>query len=391
MPSKRTDDDWGGEMDNLIQHGYLVLADISGYTSFVEETELDHGPKILRDLTTLIIDHLTPALQLAEVEGDAVFVYVPAGAMSRGELLLEVIEATYVAFRNRQRSMKHNSTCPCKACQSVAQLDLKFVTHYGPFVLQEVAGKKKPVGSCVNVAHRLLKNRVSAATGWKGYALFSEASLEQMGIHPQDAHRDVESYEHLGEFRTASTNLDARYLELVETHRDVVGVKDADVVVGYDFQAPVPVVWDWLNDPHKRALWFEGSAWAATERPAGRTGQASQNHCANSGVIEYVLDWRPFEYYTVRLRKGKLSAKITGALEPAGTATHLQWSMTLDGDLPRWLRRPCSRLVASGMRIRRNFERMDHLIAQTASAGIQDEEHGAAVASTAEYPDASTA
>jgi hypothetical protein len=62
-------------MESPIQHGYLVLADISGYTSFIAETELDHGPNILHHLITLIINQLTPALQLAEVEGDAVFVY----------------------------------------------------------------------------------------------------------------------------------------------------------------------------------------------------------------------------------------------------------------------------------------------------------------------------
>lgn len=33
-----------------IEHGYLVLADISGYTSFLVQTELDHAQEILSDL-----------------------------------------------------------------------------------------------------------------------------------------------------------------------------------------------------------------------------------------------------------------------------------------------------------------------------------------------------
>jgi len=33
-----------------IQRGYLVLADISGYTSFLSQTELDHAQEILSDL-----------------------------------------------------------------------------------------------------------------------------------------------------------------------------------------------------------------------------------------------------------------------------------------------------------------------------------------------------
>lgn len=356
-------------METPIQHGYLILADISGYTSFIAETELDHGPNILHDLITLIVDRLTPTLELAEVEGDAVFVYAPASSIPRGELILEVIEATYFAFRNRLRSMRHNATCPCKACRSMSQLDLKFITHYGTYVLQEVAGSRKPLGSCVNLAHRLLKNNVSKATGWESYALFSEVSLQQMGIDPLEAHHEVERYEHLGDVPTVSTNLDARYQELVATRREVLTAQEADVVLSHVFRWPAPLVWDWLHDPHKRALWFEGSAWSAKERPQGRTGAKAQNHCANSGFVEHVLDWRPFEYYTVRLQLRKLAFKITGKLEPDGETTRLHWILRMDHGLPGWLRRPLSRFFAlRAMRMRRNFERMDHLLAEEHAA-----------------------
>lgn len=351
-------------MESPIEQGYLILADISGYTSFIAETELDHGPNILHDLITLIIGKLTPTLRLAEVEGDAVFVYAPASSLPRGELVLELVEATHLAFHNRLRSMRHNATCPCKACRSISGLNLKFVTHYGSYILQEVAGSRKPVGSCVNLAHRLLKNNVTRATGWEGYALFSEASLQRMGVDPVGAHREVESYEHLGEVRTVSTNLDARYLELVESYREVLTMQEADVSLSRAFRAPAPVVWDWLSDPHKRARWFEGSAWGEKERPAGRTDRAAQNHCANSGFIEYVLDWRPFEYYTVRMSKGRLAIKVTGELEASDTQTYFRWNMRLDNNLPKVLRRPLSRLLAAIMRMNSNLERMDQLIAE---------------------------
>jgi len=351
-------------MESPIQHGYLILADISGYTSFIAETELDHGPNVLHHLITLILDQLTPALELAEVEGDAVFVYASASRISRGELLLELIEATYLAFRNRQRSMRHNATCPCKACQSISNLNLKFITHYGAYILQEVAGKKKPVGSCVNLAHRLLKNSVGSTMGWEGYALFSETSLQQMGIDPDEAYRGVETYEHLGDVRTVSTNLDARYQELVKSRREVLTEQKADRVESYVFQAPAPVVWDWLNDPHKRTRWFKGSNWVVKERPYGRTGRASKNHCTSSGFIEYILDWHPFEYYTVRLQKGKIAIKLTAELKPADDGTRVQWNIKLDNTLPEWLRRPLGRLIIAGMGVPGNFERLDHLLTQ---------------------------
>ena len=35
---------------SIVKHGYLLLADISGYTSFLTQTELDHSQEILTDL-----------------------------------------------------------------------------------------------------------------------------------------------------------------------------------------------------------------------------------------------------------------------------------------------------------------------------------------------------
>ena len=36
-------------MSTPTQHGYLIIADISGYTSFVAKTELEHSQEILGD------------------------------------------------------------------------------------------------------------------------------------------------------------------------------------------------------------------------------------------------------------------------------------------------------------------------------------------------------
>ena len=184
-----------------IQKGYLLLADISGFTAFLEGTELDHAEGVLENVMRTIIGQLTPAFQLAEVEGDAVFVYGLEEGVSRGELIFDLVDATYTAFRDLRQTMSRNATCPCRACQSIDHLDLKFVTHFGEFVLQHVAGRSKPLGSSVNLAHRLLKNHVTEETGWQAYALFSESSLERMGVESHGMHEIVEKYDHLGETR----------------------------------------------------------------------------------------------------------------------------------------------------------------------------------------------
>ena len=55
------------------QHGFLVLADISGFTAFVTATELEHGPPIIAELLEEVMRRISPPLDVENVEGDAVF------------------------------------------------------------------------------------------------------------------------------------------------------------------------------------------------------------------------------------------------------------------------------------------------------------------------------
>jgi hypothetical protein len=47
-------------MSTNTQHGYLVIADISGYTSFVAKTELEHSQEILSELLELLVSRFQP-------------------------------------------------------------------------------------------------------------------------------------------------------------------------------------------------------------------------------------------------------------------------------------------------------------------------------------------
>ena len=49
----------------------LVIADISGYTSYLAGVELDHAQDILADLMDTVVGSLRPAFRLAKLEGDA--------------------------------------------------------------------------------------------------------------------------------------------------------------------------------------------------------------------------------------------------------------------------------------------------------------------------------
>jgi hypothetical protein len=59
-------------MDSKTQHGYLVLADISGYTGFVAQTELEHAHRAMSYLLETIVEKMGGALTIVKLEGDAI-------------------------------------------------------------------------------------------------------------------------------------------------------------------------------------------------------------------------------------------------------------------------------------------------------------------------------
>ncbi len=277
----------------LAQNGYFLLTDISGYTSFVAETELEHAHYILTDLLQTVCISIEQLLTIHKLEGDAVFAYIPEVNLQRGETLLELIEATYIAFRKHQTSVQRATTCTCKACSSIPNLDLKFICHFGEYILQNVANTTEMVGSDVNLVHRLSKNHVSEAIGWRAYILFTRKCLDRLGLVLENTFSSQESYEHLGQIDTLVLDMHSRYQELMELRHISLSETNADLALQVDFSTPPPVTWEWLNDPSKRNLWGGDVNWYPGERPNGRVGSGASNHCAHGGGVstEVLLDW----------------------------------------------------------------------------------------------------
>lgn len=359
-------------MEATVQTGYLVIADISGYTLFMAEAELEHAQKITSELLNCIVAHLTPVLTLAEIEGDAVFTYVPEAKLPRGETLLELIEATYVAFRDRLGSMQRQTPCACRACRAATRLNLKFVTHLGQYIVQTVAGRKKPVGSDVNLVHRLLKNTVADATGWHAYALFTKLALDHMRVQPTEMHEDMESHKHLGEITTFSLNLQKRYDVLVEERRVLLTEEETHFTLTRDFAAPRPVVWEWLHAPEKRNLWLAGTQWSLGVRSQGRSGPGAESLCVHGkGVAtEQILDWRPFDYFTYEVTGGPITFRAMNRLIPITDGTRLQGYYKLNLPLPRWMARPLGRLFfTKRVKIEAGWETLARFIADSSLGG----------------------
>lgn len=307
------------------KHGYLVLADISGYTGYLAQVELEHANEILTSLLEVIVENFKTILTISKLEGDAVFANVDEDKIARPESLLELIENTYFAFRRYRDSSKRSTTCVCKACQNMGGLELKFFVHHGDYVVQKISGIRELVGSDVNLIHRLTKNHVTENTGWNAYALFTQNAMECTGLQIEDLHTQAESYEHLGTLQTQTFNLIPRYEAFLSAQRVIITPEEADVITTYEFNYPISMVWDWIMDIQKRnqAMGEQGH-WKIASRNKGRTDVGSSNHCAHGkGVsIETIMDWRPFEYTTIDSVDGKMSFRETIIFTSSNNNSH---------------------------------------------------------------------
>ncbi len=158
----------------------LFIPDISGFTKFVQTTEVEHSQHVIAELLEVLIAANTQDLQLAEIEGDALFFY-KEGEIPSQEKLLAQIETMFTAFYSHLKLLEKNRICPCHACATAPELQLKIVAHCGELQFIEVQGNRKPFGKQVIEAHRLLKNSIDS----ENYALVSKplASAIELPIY----------------------------------------------------------------------------------------------------------------------------------------------------------------------------------------------------------------
>ena len=280
----------------------FLIADISGYTSYLAGVEIDHAQDIIADLVGTVVTALRPSFRLAKLEGDAAFTYAPAEKVD-GTLLLDTIERCYFGFRRRRRDVRQATACECNACVRIPDLNLKFVVHHGLATHQKMAGRDELMGSDVIVVHRLLKNDVVERLGLAAYALITGACIDAMAIDPVALGMTgtTETYEHIGEVRAWVHDLERRWQEEDARGRVRVTATDAAYAASIQTAAPPQLAWEFVTLPGRRLGWQLGTTEILVSNAAGgRRGVGSTNHCMHGkdAVLEEILDWRPYDYLT---------------------------------------------------------------------------------------------
>lgn len=151
----------------------ILIPDISGFTEFVTNTELSHSSFAISMLINKIIDAVEDEYEISEIEGDAVLMFKRGSAPSQTEIQDTCLKI-FNAFHFQRKWMQQHTVSPCKACNEISHLTLKFVAHHGSVGEIKAGGFTKLSGIDLIVAHRLLKNSVPS----NEYLLLTEKLLQ---------------------------------------------------------------------------------------------------------------------------------------------------------------------------------------------------------------------
>jgi len=145
--------------------GLLFIPDISGFSRFVNEVEIDHSRFIIQQLLEELIKANDSGLEISEIEGDAILFY-KYGEPEDLPSLYKQVEKMFRAFHQYLIAYDSRKICQCKACISAVNLSLKVITHFGEFTSLNIKQFSKLIGKDVIVAHQLLKNDIDQHEYW---------------------------------------------------------------------------------------------------------------------------------------------------------------------------------------------------------------------------------
>ena len=189
----------------------FIFPDISGYTRFMTGSEFSfaHAQFIIFSLINAMISAATRTVRLSKLEGDAALFYADAAQISAQEVDKTLYRIFAAFFSERQRLIDANA-CPCRACQSISDLDLKIFVHRGEAARFEFRGAVDHFGADVIVLHRLMKNGVKN----RRYIMISEAATESVALSfCREPDHVREAIEHIGDISAAVYPIDDRTVE----------------------------------------------------------------------------------------------------------------------------------------------------------------------------------
>ncbi len=186
----------------------LVIVDISGYTQFIRSQKMSaiHAEEIIFELIESVINHAAYPLTLNKLEGDATFLYSEVTADNRLDVVRDVARQArefFNVFYERAHTLSmERADCDCGACQTIFDLRLKAILHYGEAVFKKIRQFEELAGEDVILIHKLLKNSVPV----NEYILMTESFHQLVGSYSDlSSEACFENCDYLGEVKVHVT------------------------------------------------------------------------------------------------------------------------------------------------------------------------------------------
>ncbi len=172
--------------------GFLLIADISGYTPFIKNHSMrnkplignkiadfwdSHADKLINTLLEEVIQNFEPVMEFNKLEGDAALFFLEEiNDENQIQNIYDRILITREKFNTKVNSLQFVQSCPCDPCQQSKNLKLKMFLHKGFFNQTEIRNNQELSGEALIFIHRMLKNKIKSSE----YFLFSETVLGKL-------------------------------------------------------------------------------------------------------------------------------------------------------------------------------------------------------------------
>ena len=177
--------------------GFLLIADISGYTPFIKNHSMrnkpiignkiadfwdSHADKLINTLLEEVIENFETVMQFNKLEGDAALFFLEEiSDENQIQNIYDKMLVTREKFNSKVSLLQFVQSCPCDPCQQSKNLKLKMFLHKGFFNQTEIRNNQELSGEALIFIHRMLKNKIKSSE----YFLFSEAIFERLGKYAE--------------------------------------------------------------------------------------------------------------------------------------------------------------------------------------------------------------
>jgi hypothetical protein len=262
----------------------ILIPDITGFTEFVNNTEISHSQHIISELLELLIKSDDLNLDVAEIEGDAILFIKEESVPSVTELI-DQAEKMFLQFHKHLSLYESRRICNCGACSTASGLSLKIIAHARELSFTTINQTRKPFGPGLITAHRLLKNGIPEHE----YLLFSDSFSNEIRSSDFNSrswvkfNNGVTEYQDLGKINYDFIFLSALKENLGQVEPIQIVPQDSNpLTFEGTIQQSSDIVFEVISNLDYRLLWNKGIKELKYDR--NKVNRAGMKHvCVFSG------------------------------------------------------------------------------------------------------------